>query len=136
MKTSANLNLWSQVFLKAVFLACYSSFFIQLICGMILKIKLLHMLTTQLCMLKLNYIRNIASSIAQKNSPIRKCYKTFGNNDAVLKYFYAFILPCFEYCSPVWSSVFDLHLKLLDRDLNNIRFFLLDILIDLENVEI
>ena len=78
------------------------------------------------------HVRNIASSIAQKTGLIRKCYKTLGNNDAVLKSFYAFILPCFEYCSPVWCSASDSHLKLLDRALNNIRFFLPDILINLE----
>ena len=65
-------------------------------------------------------IRNIASSIAQKTGLIRKCYKTLGNIDAVLKSFYAFILPCFEYCFPVWCSVSDSHLKLLDRVLNPI----------------
>ena len=48
------------------------------------------------------HIRNIASLIAQKIGFIRKCYKTFGNNDAVLKFFYAFILPylfsCLVFC--------------------------------------
>ena len=78
------------------------------------------------------HIRNIASSIAQKTGLIRKCYKTFDNNGAVLRSFYAFILPCFEYCSLVWGSATDSHLKLLDRVLNNIRFFLPDILINLE----
>ena len=47
-------------------------------------------------------IRNLASSIAQKTGHIHKCYKTLGNNDALLKSFYAFILFFFEYCSPVW----------------------------------
>ena len=78
------------------------------------------------------HIHNIASSIAQKIGLVCKCYKTLGNNDAVLKSFYIFILPCFEYCSPVWCSASDLHLKLLDCALNNIRIFLLDILINLE----
>ena len=32
------------------------------------------------------HIRNIVSSIAQNTSLIPKYYKTFGNNDAVLKY--------------------------------------------------
>ena len=34
------------------------------------------------------YFRNIASFIAQKTGLIRKCYKTNGNNDAVLKSFF------------------------------------------------
>ena len=61
-----------------------------------------------------NHIRNIASSIDQKTGLIRKYYKTLGNNDAVLISFYAFILSCFEHCSP------DSHLKLLESALNNI----------------
>ena len=79
------------------------------------------------------HIRNVASSIAQKTGLIRKCYKTLGNNDdSVLKSFYAFILPCFEYCSSVWGSASDSHLRILDRALNNIRFILPDLLVDLE----
>ena len=81
-------------------------------------------------------ICNIASSIAQKSGLIGKCYKTLGNDDAVLKSFYAFILLCFEYCSPVWCSAFDWHLKLLDCALNNIQFFISDILNNLENIEL
>ena len=79
------------------------------------------------------YLRSLASSIAQKTGLLRKCYRTFGNDEALLKSFYAFILPCFEYCSSVWSSAADCHLKLLDRALNNIKFFLPNLTINLEN---
>ena len=78
------------------------------------------------------HLRSMAASIAQKTGLIRKCFRTLGNDTAVMRSFYAFILPCFEYCMPVWSSAADSHLKLLDRALNNIRFFLPDISIDLE----
>ena len=47
---------------------------------------------------------NIASFITQNTDLIRICDKTFDINDAILKIFYAFILPCFEYCSLVWCS--------------------------------
>ena len=77
------------------------------------------------------HICNIASSTTQNYGLIRKCYKTLGNKDAVLKSFYAFFLPCFKYCSTVWCSASDSHLKLLDCALNNTRFFILDILINL-----
>ena len=46
-------------------------------------------------------IRNIAISITQKTGLIYKFFKAFGNDDSVLRSFYAFILPCFEYCSPI-----------------------------------
>ena len=78
------------------------------------------------------HIRLLASSIAQKTGLLRKCYRTLGNDVSVKKSFFAFILPCFEYCAPVWSSAASSHLKLLDRALRNIRFFLPDISLDLE----
>ena len=78
------------------------------------------------------HVRSMVSTIAQKTGLIRKCYKTLGNDPTVLKSFFAFILPCFEYCSPVWSSAAESHLKLLDRALNNIRFFLPELSVDLE----
>ena len=78
------------------------------------------------------HIRNMASSISQKTGILRKGCKTLGRNDAVIKSFYAFILPCFEYCMPVWSSAVNSHLRLLDRALNNIRFIVPDVSSDLE----
>ena len=63
---------------------------------------------------KLTFKKHIASSIAQKFGLIQKCYKTLGNNDAVLKSFYTFILPFFKYC-----SASDLNLKLLHPVINN-----------------
>ena len=54
------------------------------------------------------HICNIASSIGQKSGLIRKCYKTFGNNEAVLNpYAHSFYLPL----STVWCSAHDSHLK-------------------------
>ena len=50
----------------------------------------------------------------------------------MLKYFYAFILSCFESCSSVWCSAADSYVKLLDLPLNNIKYFLPHILINFE----
>ena len=72
------------------------------------------------------HICNIASSIVQKTGFIHMYFKALGNDDSVLRTFYAFILPCFEYCSPVWCSGSDSHLKLLNRALGSICFLLLD----------
>ena len=65
------------------------------------------------------HIKNITFYIVQKTG-LRKCYKTLGSKNALLKCFYAFILPSFEYCSLVWCFASDSHLKLLDHALNNI----------------
>ena len=47
------------------------------------------------------HIRSVSSSIARKTGLLRKCFMTFACNSTVLKSFYAFILPQFEYCAPV-----------------------------------
>lgn len=78
-----------------------------------------------------HHIRSLSSSIARKIGLLRKCYKTFNCDATLRKSFYAFILPHFEYCSPVWMSAADCHLNLLDRSLNSIRFILPDLPLDL-----
>ena len=55
---------------------------------------------------------------------MRKCWKTFRDNTLVLKCFYAFILPFFEYCSVVWMSAAQTHMKILHRVYNSARFLL------------
>ena len=80
-----------------------------------------------------HHIRSVASSIAQKIGLLRKCYKTFADNVAVRKSFFAFILPHFEYCTTIWMSAADCHLKLLDRSLNSIKFILPDFSLDLDH---
>ena len=60
-------------------------------------------------------------------------FKALGNDDSVLRTFYAFILPCFEYCSPVWCCESDSHLRLLDRALDNIHFHLPDLSVYFED---
>ena len=71
-----------------------------------------------------SHLRSLSSSLAQKTGLLRKCYKTFSNDSVVIRSFFAFILPHFEYCSPVWFSAADCHLKLLDRALNSIKFII------------
>ena len=63
------------------------------------------------------HIRSISSSVAQKICLLRKSFRIFGDHDVLLRRFNSFILPCLEYCSPVWSSAADSHLKLLDKNL-------------------
>ena len=60
------------------------------------------------------HIRNISNSIPQRTGLICKCFKTLGNDISVLRSFYVFILPCFEYCSPVCCFGFNSYLRLQD----------------------
>ena len=70
------------------------------------------------------HIRTISSSVAQKIGLLRKSFRIFGVHDVLLRCFNSFILPCLEYCSPVWSSAADSHLKLLDRNLQACKFLI------------
>ena len=77
------------------------------------------------------HIRNIASSVSQKIGILRRCFKIFNDTAVIMKCFNAFLLPCLEYCSPVWSSGADSHLKLLDKVMSSIKFILPSIHVDL-----
>ena len=49
----------------------------------------------------------------------------------MLNCFNSFILPSLEYCAPVWASAADSHLKLLDNNLNAIKFLMPNLKTDL-----
>ena len=53
---------------------------------------------------------------------MRKCWQTYHDNSIVLKCFYSFILPFFEYCSIVWMSAAPTYIKMLDRVFASARF--------------
>lgn len=70
-----------------------------------------------------NHIRITSFLISQKIDLLRKCRAIFNDDKNVLNsFFFPFILPFFEYCSPVWMSAAPSHLKLLDRSFNSIKF--------------
>ena len=50
-----------------------------------------------------------------------------------MRCFTSFILPCLEYCSPVWSSAADSHLKLLDKNLRACEFLFPNLTISLQH---
>ena len=79
------------------------------------------------------YIRSISFSVAQKIGLLRKSFRIFGDHDVLLKCFNSFILPCLEYCSPVWSSAADSHFKLLDRNLQACKFLIPNLTISLQH---
>ena len=79
------------------------------------------------------HICSISSSVAQKIGLLRKFLRIFGDHDVLLKCFNSFILPYLEYCSPVWSSAADSHLKLLDRNLRACKFLIPNLSISLQH---
>ena len=78
------------------------------------------------------HIRSI-SSVAQKICLLRKSFRIFGDHDVLLRCFNSFILPCLEYCSPVWSSAADSHLELLDKNLRACKFLIPNLTISLQH---
>ena len=78
-----------------------------------------------------SHIRCMSSLIAQRLGLLRKSFKIFNDHSVLLKCFNSFILSYFEYCSPVWTSAAESHLKLLDRNLNGCRFLIPELDIDL-----
>ncbi|WP_435316584.1 hypothetical protein, partial [Klebsiella pneumoniae] len=78
-----------------------------------------------------DHIRSVASSLAQKIGLLRKSFRIFNDQSVLKNCFNSFILPCFEYCAPVWASAADSHLNLLDQNLNAIKFLVLDINVNL-----
>ena len=79
------------------------------------------------------HIHSISSSVAQKVGLLRKSFRIFGNHDVLLKCYNSFILPCLEYCSPVWSFAADSHIKLLDRNLQVCKFLIPNLTISLQH---
>lgn len=73
------------------------------------------------------HISNMARAISSKLGIFRKCKKIY-EDDITRRCFFSFILPHFEYCSSVWLSAADSHLRLLDR---SIKFLLSDLNLDI-----
>ena len=71
-----------------------------------------------------SHVRNVTSIVSQKVGILRKCWQTFQEDALVMKCFYAFILPFFEYCSVVWLSTAPTHLNMLHRVFMSARFLL------------
>ena len=69
-----------------------------------------------------SHISTVTRIVSQKIGILRKCWQTYRDDSIVLKTFYSFILPFFEYCSPVWMSAASSHLQQLQRVFNAAKF--------------
>ena len=61
------------------------------------------------------HLRSVSSAAAQRLGIMRKSWQVFNDRSLLLGSFWSFVLPVLEYCSVVWCSAADAHLKLLDR---------------------
>ena len=79
------------------------------------------------------HICSISSSVAQKIDLLRKSFRIIGDHYILLRSFYSFIPPYLEYCSPVWSSSADSHLKRLDKNIQACKFLIPNFIIILQH---
>ena len=61
------------------------------------------------------HLRSVSSAAAQRLGIMRKSWQIFHDRSLLVRSFWNFVLLVLEYCSAVWCSAADSHLKLLDR---------------------
>ena len=65
---------------------------------------------------------SVSRAAAQRLGIMRKPWRVFHDKLLLGRCFRGFVLPVLEYCSVVWCSAADTHLKLLDRVVSGDRF--------------
>ena len=68
------------------------------------------------------HLHSVSSAASQKLGIMRNSWQEFHDRSPLLRYFWSFVLPVLEYCSAVWCSAADSHLKLLDRVVRSAGF--------------
>ena len=68
------------------------------------------------------HVRSISKSAFRKLGIMRRSWQFFRDWGVLRRCFSCFILPVLEYCSAVWCSAADCHLRLLDRVVSNANF--------------
>ena len=61
------------------------------------------------------HLRLVSRAASQILGILRKSWRVFHDRLLLERCFRSFVLPVLEYCSAVWCSAADTHLKLLDR---------------------
>ena len=61
------------------------------------------------------HLRFVSRAASQRLGILRKSWRVFHDKLLIGRCFWGFVLPVLEYCSAMWCSAADTHLKLLDR---------------------
>ena len=61
------------------------------------------------------HLRSVSMAASQRLGVLRKSWQVLNDRLLLGRCFRGFLLPVLEYCSAVWFSAADKHLKLLDR---------------------
>ena len=68
------------------------------------------------------HLRSVSRAASQRLGILRKSWRVFHDRTLLGRCSRGFVLPVLEYCSAVWYSAADTHLKLLDRAVSGARF--------------
>ena len=68
------------------------------------------------------HLRSVSRAVSQRLDILRKSWRVFYDRSLLGSCFRGFVLLVSEYCSAVWCSAADTHLKLLDRSVSGARF--------------
>ena len=68
------------------------------------------------------HLRSVSRAASQRLGILRKSWQVFHDRSLLGRCFRGFVLPVLKYCSAVWCSAADTHLKLLDRAVSGARF--------------
>ena len=68
------------------------------------------------------HLRSVSSAASQRLGILRKSWQVFHDISFLGRCFQGLVLPVLQYCSAVWCSAADTHLKLLDRSVSGARF--------------
>ena len=69
------------------------------------------------------HLRSVSRAASQRLGILRKSWQVFHDRLLLERCFRGFVLPVLEYCSAVWCSAADTHLRLLDRVVSGAIFF-------------
>ena len=61
------------------------------------------------------HLRSVSRAASQRLGILRKSWRVFHDRLLIGRCFCGFVLPVLEYCSALWCSAANAHLKLLDR---------------------
>ena len=73
------------------------------------------------------HLLSVSRAAAQRLGILRKSWQVFHDRSLLGRCFQGFVLPVFEYCSAVWCSAADTHLKILDRIVSGASLFTGDV---------
>ena len=68
------------------------------------------------------HLRSVSRAASQRLGILRKCWRVFHDRALLGRCFQCFVMPVLEFCSAVWCSAADTHLKLLDQAVSGARF--------------